>query len=141
MIDNCITQSENSVVKANSTGFFYTNQEIKLGTYIQEGNGLGQIYPEKQSKYYAEVYVSNEDIAKIKLNQLVKFEIASYPSSEYGYFEGEVSDISKDITVDQATGTAYYIVKVKCDDMELENKDGEIQTLKNGMATDRKSVV
>ncbi|MCQ2550229.1 MAG: efflux RND transporter periplasmic adaptor subunit [Lachnospiraceae bacterium] len=48
---------------------------------MQEGTTIGMVYPETESKYYAEIYVENSDIAKIKEGQEVKFEISAYPSS------------------------------------------------------------
>ena len=120
---------------------------MKNGSFVQAGTAIGAIYPEFESKYYAEIYVENSDIAKIKEGQKVKFEIAAYPSSEYGYFEGTVENIAKDISVDQSTGYAYYLVRVKCNNMSLKGKDGEEASLMNGMAcqakivTDEKSIL
>ena len=134
-------RNNNCIVKANVSGYFYLSQELKTGSFIQEGTAIGTIYPEAESKYYAEIYVENTDIAKIKEGQEVKFEIAAYPSSEYGYFEGTVENIAKDISVDQSKGNAYYLVKVKCENMILKGKDGEGATLMNGMACQAKIVV
>ena len=134
-------QNDNCIIKANVSGYFYASQELKTGSFVQEGTSIGTVYPEKESKYYAEIYVENTDIAKIKEGHKVKFEIAAYPSSEYGYFEGTVENIAKDISVDQSTGNAYYLVKVKCENMTLKGKDGEEVTLINGMACQAKIVV
>ena len=135
------SQNDNCIVRANVSGYFYVSQELKLGSFVQEGTAIGTIYPEAESKYYAEIYVENTDIAKIKEGQEVKFEIAAYPSSEYGYFEGTVDNIAKDITIDQSAGYAYYLVRAKCDNMTLKGKDGEEATLMNGMACQAKIVV
>lgn len=134
-------QNDNCIVMANVSGYFYISQELKTGSFVQEGTAIGTIYPEAESKYYAEIYVENTDIAKIEEGQEVKFEIAAYPSSEYGYFEGTVENIAKDISVDQSTGNAYYLVRVKCENMTLKGKDGEEATLMNGMACHAKIVV
>lgn len=123
------------------SGYFYTFGDLKTGSFVQEGTTIGIIYPEAESKYYAEIYVENSDIAKIREGQEVKFEIAAYPSSEYGYFKGIVENIAKDISVDQSTGYAYYLVRVKCDNMILKEKDGEEATLMNGMACQAKIVI
>lgn len=134
-------QNDNCIVRANVSGYFYISRELKTGSFVQEGTAIGTIYPETESKYYAEIYVENTDIAKIKEGQEVKFEIAAYPSGEYGYFEGTVENIAKDIFVDQSTGYAYYLVRVKCENMTLKGKDGEEATLMNGMACKAKIVV
>lgn len=140
-------QNNNCTVKAGVSGYYYVTQDLKAGAYVQEGTKLGMIYPGEESMYYAEVYVENSDIAMIKEGQEVKFEIVAYPSSEYGYFSGEVENIARDITIDQSTGYAYYKVKVRCDNMSVINENGEEASLKNGMAcqakivTDEKSVL
>lgn len=123
------------------SGYFYLSQELKTGSFVQEGTDIGTIYPEAESKYYAEIYVDNTDIAKLKEGQEVTFEIAAYPSSEYGYFKGTVENIAKDIFVDQSTGSSYYLVKVKCENVILKDKNGEEATLMNGMACQAKIVV
>lgn len=134
-------QNNNCVMKASTSGYFYSANEWKEGSYLQEGTSVGSIYPEQETAYSAELYVENSDIAKLREGQEVKFEIAAYPSSEYGYFSGEVSSIAKDITVNQNTGKAYYLVKVECEQMTLEKQNGETATLMNGMACQGKVVV
>lgn len=134
-------QNDNCTIKASVSGYFYNFGDLKTGSFVQEGTTIGIIYLEAESKYYAEIYVENSDIAKIREGQEVKFEIAAYPSSEYGYFKGIVENIAKDISVDQSTGYAYYLVRVKCDNMILKEKDGEEATLMNGMACQAKIVI
>lgn len=134
-------RNDNCVIKANVSGYFYIAQDLKTGSFVQEGTTIGTIYPETESKYYAEIYVENTDIAQIREGQDVKFEIAAYPSSEYGYFKGTVENIAKNISVDQSTGYSYYLVRVKCDNMTLKGKNGEEATLMNGMACQAKIVI
>ncbi len=134
-------QNNNCNIKANMSGYFYLQQDVKQGMYIQEGTSIGKIYPEKNTKYYAELYVDNTDVAKLEVGQAVKFEIAAYPSSEYGYFTGKVVSIPKDITIDQGNGSAYYLVEVECDSMSVKDKNGNEATLMNGMACQAKIVV
>ena len=134
-------QNDNCVIKANVSGYFYIAQDLKTGSFVQEGTTIGTIYPETESKYYAEIYVENTDIVQIREGQDVKFEIAAYPSSEYGYFKVTVENIAKNISVDQSTGYSYYLVRVKCDNMTLKGKNGEEATLMNGMACQAKIVI
>lgn len=134
-------QNDNCTIRAGASGYYYVTKDLKTGMYVQEGTSLGTIYPEQESKYYAEIYVENSDIAKLKEGQEVKFEIVAYPSSEYGYFTGVVENIARDISIDKNTGYAYYMVKVKCDHMTIKNKEGEEASLVNGMACQAKIIV
>lgn len=140
-------QNEKCVVEANSTGYIYMTADIKNGMYIQEGTSVCQILPGESCGYYAEIYIENQDIAKLEEGQKVKFGISAYPSSEYGYFTGKIDMISKDIKADSNTGSTYYLVKAQCDKSTVMDKNGEEGSLINGMAcqakiiTGRKSVL
>lgn len=134
-------ESGNAKIVAKSSGYIYLNQELKEGSFISQGTNICQILPESSSKYYAEVYVENADIGKLQEGQEVKFEIVAYPSSEYGYFTGVIDSISKDIKVEQNSGSAYYLIKVRCDNTTVTNKDGKTSTIMNGMACQAKVVV
>lgn len=140
-------QNGKCTIKAENSGYIYMNMDIKQGMYIQEGTSIAQILPEKNCGYYAEIYVENKDIAKLEEGQKVKFEIPSYPSSEYGYFTGTIAVISKDIKVDNQSGSAYYLVKVKCDKETVTDSKGRTGSIMSGMAcqakvvTDKKSVL
>lgn len=133
-------KNENNKIIASSSGYITMNQEIKNGMYIQEGSAICSILPEKNNGYYANVYIKNSDIAKLKCGQKVKFEIAAYPSSEYGYFKGKIETISKDIKVDQESGNAYYLVKVKCN-KKFVGKNEKSGKILNGMACKAKIIV
>ena len=72
--------------------------------------------------------------------QNVKLEIAAYPASEYGMLVGTVDVVSKDIKVDSSTGSAYYLVKVCCEQTKLYNKEGKSVDVINGMACQAKII-
>ena len=133
-------KNNNCSITANTTGYFYLNQDIKKGSYIQEGMNIGKIYPKEDANYYAEVYIENSDIVKVKAGQDVKFDISAYPSNEYGYLAGKVENISKDITIDETAGSAYYLVRVNCDNTIVKDKNGDAGELMNGMACQAKIV-
>ena len=141
MIEQRSILNDNGTVVAENTGYFYLKSDVRTGSYLQMGSKIGNIYPEQEKEYHAEIYVSNDDIGKIHEGQEVKFEIAAYPSSEYGYFTGKVASIAKDIAVDQGSGNAYYLVEVYCDSSELTNKEGKPARLMNGLACQAKIVV
>lgn len=134
-------ENGNATVTASASGYIYLNQELKNGSFIAQGTNVCRILPKHSENYYAEIYVENGDIAKLREGQEVKFEIAAYPSSEYGYFTGVVDTISKDIKVDSSSGSAYYLAKVRCQETTVTNRKGESGTIQNGMACQGKIVV
>lgn len=127
-------------VKAESSGYVSVLTQVEAGQYIQSGTGVCEIIPSGTGSYYAEVYVPNQDIGMIAEGQNVNFEIAAYPTSEYGFVSGTVDMVAKDIKVDSSTGSAYYLVRVRCDQTELYNKDGKAVTVMNGMACQAKII-
>lgn len=140
-------QNGKCTIKAETSGYIYMHTDVKAGMYLQEGTSIARILPEEDNGYYAEIYVENQDIAKVEKGQKVTFEIPSYPSGEYGYFTGTIDVISKDIKVDDQSGSAYYMVKVKCDKKTVADSKGNKGSIMNGMAcqakvvTDKKSVL
>ena len=77
---------------------------------------------------------SNEDIGKLKDDMQVKFNVYALPNSEYGYLSGRVTNISKDLKVDNNSGSAYYLVEARLDSNKLYNSKGQEGNLKAGMA-------
>lgn len=136
-----ILECRNGNIVAENSGYIYMMQEIKEGSYVTQGTTVCQILPESTGRYYAEIYVENSDIAKIEEGQDVKLEISAYPSSEYGYFTGVIESVSKDIKVDQLSGSAYYLVKVKCNQTTVVNNEGKTGNIMNGMACQAKIIV
>ena len=140
-LKNYNIQNDKCKVLATSSGYYYNIQDLKQGGYIQSGSSVGYIYPQDETDFYAEIYIDNADIGRVKEGQEVKFEIAAFPSSKYGYLIGEIENVSKDVTVDQSSGSAYYVVRAKCDEFVLKNKAGEAVSLKNGMACQGKVII
>uniref|UniRef100_UPI004056669D HlyD family efflux transporter periplasmic adaptor subunit n=1 Tax=Agathobacter sp. TaxID=2021311 RepID=UPI004056669D len=140
-LKNYNVQNNNCNILATESGYIYLEQDIKAGTYVQEGLSIGKIYPEQTGGHYAMVYVDNSDIGKLEEGQSVKFEIAAYPSSEYGYFTGKIEHISKDIIVEQNSGSAFYSVRVALDNTSICNNEGQSVQVINGMACQAKVIV
>ena len=134
-------QQKNGCVLATADGYISMKQELKTGTYVTEGSVICQILPEETESFYAEVYVENADIGRMKEGQQVKFEISAYPSGEFGYITGTVESIARDIRIDQSTGSAYYLVKAKCDTTTVTDRKGQTGSIRNGMACQAKVVV
>lgn len=140
-LKNYDIQNHNCNITANISGYLYLEQDLKQGSYVQEGMSIGKIYPQETTDYYADIYVGNADIGNLKEGQEIKFEISAYPSEEYGYFTGTINHISKDIKVDEGSGSAFYLVKAACDNVTVKNKNGKTGAIMNGMACQAKVIV
>lgn len=87
-----------------------------------------------------ELHVNNSDIAKLKSGQKVRFEITSYPASEYGYFTGFIKSIPDKAKYDDH-GKAYYEIKVACDMENMTDRNGNKIRIMDGMECKAKIVV
>ncbi len=133
-IDKIKLQIENAVVKATRSGVINKNMDLVPGNILQNGLEVLSIIPKADSDYKVNIYVSNSDIGKIEQGMQIKFNVYALPNTEYGYLTGTVVNISKDLKVDNNSGSAYYLVEAKLDSSKLYNSKGQEGNLKAGMA-------
>ena len=133
-IGSISSQIDSAVVKATMPGTINSNIELVEGNILQSGIEVLSIIPKDDSDYKVNIYVSNEDIGKLKDDMQVKFNVYALPNSEYGYLSGRVTNISKDLKVDNNSGSAYYLVEARLDSNKLYNSKGQEGNLKAGMA-------
>lgn len=96
---------------------------------------------QEEDSFLVKSFINNQDIAKIQPDMEVKYEVAAYPSSEYGTMTGNVEFVSADLKANSEDGSAYYVVETSIDDAQLYNKTGEKLDLKVGMYCDTKIIV
>lgn len=130
-----------AAVCAPASGVINLAKEPVPGNYLPAGTVVLTIIPQDEDGYMVEAYIDNQDIAKVHEDMLVKYEIAAYPSSEYGTLAGEVQFVSADLKAANETGSAYYVVDTTIDDTDLYNESGEKMNLKMGMLCEVKIVV
>ena len=133
-IDKINSQIDSAIVKATMSGTINSNIELVEGNILQSGVEVLSIIPKDDSNYKANIYVSNQDIGKLKEDMQVKLNVYALPNSEYGYLTGTVTNISQDLKVDSGSGSAYYLVESRLDNNKLYNSKGQEGNLKAGMA-------
>lgn len=132
---------DNATVKATMTGVVNLASELVEGDYLSAGQQVLSIIPGTgESGFIVRSYVENKDIAKIHEGMDVTYEIAAYPSREYGTMKGKVTFVSADLKVNN-NGSAYYLVETSVDASKLHNAAGEEAVLKVGMLCETKVVV
>lgn len=131
----------NTIVKAPISGVVNLTGELVEGNYLATGTQVMTIIPQEEDSFLVKSYIDNQDIAKIKPNMEVKYEVAAYPSSEYGTMTGNVEFVSADLKANSQDGSAYYVVETSIDNTKLYNKIGEKLDLKLGMYCETKIVV
>lgn len=128
------TKINSAIVKATKAGVVNTNIEMVEGDTLASGVDVLTIIPENDSEYKVNIYVSNDNIGKLKEGMEVKFNVYALPNSEYGYLKGAVTKISKDLKVDSNNSSGYYLVEASLENITLYDAKGETARLKMGMA-------
>lgn len=140
-IESIDKQMENFIMKAPISGTVNLTEELVVGNYLMPGKDVMVLIPEDSEGYLVKAYIDNQDIAKVHADMAVKYEIAAYPSSEYGTITGKVEFVSPDLKVKDETGSAYYMVEATIDEKGFYNQHGEQVELKPGMFCETKVIV
>jgi len=111
-----------------------------VGTMEITVKANGMLRPSAENGYTCLVYVENKDVGKIVQGMPVKINVHAYPNTEYGYLRGTLEKIADDITVDAATGAAYYQAEVAVDSDAFVDERGKKIPLKAGMTCQVKLV-
>jgi HlyD family secretion protein len=146
-LDKLETQIDQTIVEATKTGIVNSNIELVKGDLLSSGTEVLTIIPQDNSEFKVNVYVSNENIGKLQVGMDAKFNIYALPNREYGYLTGTITSISKDLKVDQSSGSGYYLVEASLDNKTLYDSQGNKGVLKAGMTcqaqmiTERKRIL
>lgn len=102
-----------------------------------QSEALLKIVPEAgiDNPLIGEVYVTNEDIGFVKLDQITDVRIDSFPYSEFGDIKGKVYFIGSDaLPPDQIYNFYRFPVKVELDQQYLSSTGGKKIELQSGMS-------
>ena len=137
-LESINAQLDSASIKASSDGVINMLTDASVGDFIQIGGEIASIVPEDEGGYEVDVYIDNQKFGNITEGQDVIIELASLPSSEYGYIKSHLSNIS--IDAKNTEKASYYTAVCPLIEKELKNKKGEIISIKNGMIAQVKIV-
>lgn len=118
--DNITIQARDYVITAPISGTIETYQGVTVGSQVSKGQLLAIISP--NDNLIIESKVKPSDIGLVQIGQSVRYQFDAFNYNQWGFLDGEVIDIDKNITLSE-TGAFF---KVRC---SLPNKT---LTLKNG---------
>ena len=111
---------------------------IKEGRFFSEGDKIQEVY--SNMDIFAQLYIPESKIAKIRLGQTVKLYVTAIPYTKYKVFEGKIislKETTSNLTDNsQLRKKAFYIAKVQIDSPYFKMKDKknfEIKKLIFGM--------
>lgn len=122
------------IVTAQKSGTINLVKDIVKGDSVFSGTKILTIIPDNNTKYKIQIYVSNRDIAKIRIGDKVKYHFSALPYDEYGEMPGKIVKISSDVTVNEKSGQSYYIVEATLDSNTAYDYKGNQKEVLVGMA-------
>lgn len=127
---------EDCTIKSPIDGVIHIIKEINIQELLLPNAEIATIVPEDNSQFKVQLYLSNKDIASIKLGDSVKYHFEALPYREYGELSGIITKIGTDSRVDQQSGISYYLVESEIENRPLFSYKGEKGELKIGMNCD-----
>lgn len=143
-INTRILQYENQIslgtVCAERAGVISMLTEITEGDILSPGKAIATIIPKDESKFKVQIYVSNADIGNIKVGDAVRYNIAAFPSSQYGVVNGVVTRVGSDVMLKDGQYSGFFLVEADIENGVLKDKDGNTGNISVGMQTEVKIV-
>ncbi|WP_421950935.1 HlyD family type I secretion periplasmic adaptor subunit [Pelagibacterium sp.] len=107
------------VIRAPIAGIVHQMQVATLGGVAAAGETLMQIVPQ-DDEIMVDVRINPLDIDKLAAEQTVTLRLSSFNSRSTPELVGLVDRISPDLTRDSASGTQFYVVRVRLPSDELD---------------------
>lgn len=124
-------EQKNYIITAPISGRLVNFSGIQKNNFLVQGTPIGEISPEQSQ--IVECSVSPKDIGFIQKNQKVLFQIDAFNYNQWGFLDGEVTDIDQNIVINQQTGEAYFKVRCIMDKNFLQLKNGYKGNVGKGM--------
>lgn len=79
------------ILKANQSGIIAFSKLVYAGQWVTENVPIFYVTSEKSKDLFARIYLNQNSIGKIKMDQKVFIKINAYPYREFGQVVGEIS--------------------------------------------------
>lgn len=122
-------ESDNYIILAPISGTIENFSGIQKGSFINASQSIATI--SAADHLIVENNVATSDIGLIKKNQKVKFQLDAFNYNQWGFLEGKVIDIDKNITIQEEQ--AFFKVRCAFDSTTLKLKSGYEANVSKGM--------
>ena len=133
------TSIEKCYIKAELDGKIDIKNELQSGMIVQSGTIVGEIIND-ESELEVGLIILDKDIGKLKVGQSIKYDISSFPYTEFGFIDGEIESLSINSNIDEKTGVIYYTGVGSLEKTSVENYNNESFDIKNGMSCEAKII-
>jgi multidrug efflux pump subunit AcrA (membrane-fusion protein) len=136
---NINNSTENSVIKAQTTGTLVFSQDLISGDTVSAEAQIGRIVP-NGDQLKVSLYIPEKDIASIKRGMSVEYILNAISVSEFGKSEGKILSVSADSFFDETSGQKLYKAEASINKSMLANKNGETRILQAGMIVEARVI-
>lgn len=131
-INQLSIQMKNKYLKAPISGIIFDLKPDNDEYITRIGEPLMSIVPKKGLG--ALVTIGNKDIGFIKKGQKVEVRVDTFPFTEYGQLNGEISRIGADaLPPDSLIKTYHFPIDIELEKSTLQTKSGQTIQLQSGM--------
>ncbi|MEH6657817.1 HlyD family secretion protein [Leeuwenhoekiella marinoflava] len=127
--DQLKVQANNYVLTAPISGTLENFSGLQNGSFINPGQVVATLSP--NDSLVVENTVSPNDIGLLKKGQKVKYQIDAFNYNQWGFLEGKIVDIDKNITIQE--GSAFFKVRTSLPVKEIALASGYAAPISKGM--------
>lgn len=122
-------QQHDYVIVAPSDGTLICERALSIGSFVVAGQQVASVSPD--DSLIVECYVSPSDIGFIRIGQDVALQYTAFDYNQWGLGHAIVSEISRNVTVQE--NQPFFIVRCKMKEQSLRLNNGYEATIKKGM--------
>ena len=110
---------QRTIIRAPQDGVVNGLKFHTKGGVIAPGGEVMQIVPQ-DDELIVEVKINPQDIDVVRVGLKAKVRLSAYKSKAVPMLNGEVINVSADSFEDQATGSSYFLAKIKISEQEIK---------------------
>jgi HlyD family secretion protein len=110
-------------IRAPQDGMVHQSTVHTVGGVITPGEAIMLIVPEADA-LTVEAKLAPQDIDQVRVEQTAALRFSAFSQRTTPELDGVVSRVSADLTTDQRTGAAYYVVRITLSDSEIARLGG-----------------
>jgi HlyD family secretion protein len=110
-------------IRAPQNGMVHQSAVHTVGGVITAGEAIMLIVPEADA-LTVEAKLAPQDIDQVRAGQSAALRFSAFNQRTTPELEGVVARVSADLTTDQRTGAAYYVVRITMSEKELARLEG-----------------
>lgn len=135
--EKLVADAKNYAVMAPTTGTIESFSGLQVNSFINASQPIAMLSP--IDNLIVECAVQPADIGLITKNQNVKYQFDAFNYNQWGFLEGKVLDIDKNITIQE--NNTFFKVRCNLKSKQLKLKSGYKATVSKGMTLTARYII